>query len=212
MATSTLKSDGTGDYVSMITWETAKQGTLSEPEILECFKGTTVNDGWQADGSLQESVSVADWVTTPTNNIIIRAAAGENHGGVPGVGFRLVGDFTTALSCTVDNTVIEDISLESTAGDFNAGSPLIGNGNNCLYQRLIGIRSGGAINTSRSTFYTSAGSGGTRNTFRNCLAIGGYGGFVSIIGTSNPIYENCTAVAYGDFGFVTGSDLSLIHI
>jgi hypothetical protein len=119
MATSTLKSTG-GDYSSIVAWESAKQGILSEPEILECYKGTTVEGAWQADGSLNEALQIAGWTTTAANNIVIQAAAGEEHNGVllenGGNGFKLIS--TTAVSTvelhTVD-LVINDIEIEANA-------------------------------------------------------------------------------------------------
>ena len=61
---STLSSTGTegsitGDgnfYVSIVAWESGQQGATStvNPQILECYVGTTVVGNWQADGSLNE--------------------------------------------------------------------------------------------------------------------------------------------------------------
>ena len=57
----------------MSQWEAALPATLTAPEILECYKGTTTDGQWNADGSLSDAVTISGVTTTATNRITIRA-------------------------------------------------------------------------------------------------------------------------------------------
>jgi hypothetical protein len=102
----------------MIAWEAAAQGfhLAGDQTILECYAGTSTNDAWKADGTLDEKFVIDSWPNiTATDNITIRAAAGEGHGGVYGTGFRLLstgnGD---VVNLNEPYCVFQDISLETT--------------------------------------------------------------------------------------------------
>jgi hypothetical protein len=130
----TLKSDGTGTHVSIVTWEADAQAAhgVGDQTILECYKGTTINGGWQADGSLREQLIVAGWTTSLADDVTIKAAAGEEHNGVElsngGNGFALVTDTVTTIDFQVFGTLqaIELIAENSaTCVDVSAGTTVV---------------------------------------------------------------------------------------
>ena len=73
MATSTIKPSG-GDYTTLTAWEAAKQGTLTEIEVAECysFGSSGLDDNLTIDGS----------ITTSSAYMMVTVAAGERHSGV----------------------------------------------------------------------------------------------------------------------------------
>jgi hypothetical protein len=133
---STLSSDGLAGtpanggarYVLMSDWELAQRGdlTVGNTSVLECYEGTTVEGGWQADGSLIDSIQLGTgWLTDPANFITIRAAAGSEATEEDN-GFRIISDSIDTIITSVDYTRFESIGIYST-NPSNAAM-LLGNG------------------------------------------------------------------------------------
>ena len=123
---STLSSDGlagtpteTGQRYTLIsTWEGDQQQDLvlgGNTAVLECYKGTTIEGGWNADGSLNDSVNVNGWTTDASHYVTIKAAAGNENNGVSGAGFTLTSiNSTNIVSSSEDYTRILDIEVVGT--------------------------------------------------------------------------------------------------
>jgi len=106
----TLKSTG-GDYSSISVWESTEQTDLTtsgDKHILECYAD------WPS--GLNEHVEIQDWVTTATNTITVKAAAGHEHKGVLGAGFKLVyGATPSTLTVNQPYCRFYDIEIEMTS-------------------------------------------------------------------------------------------------
>lgn len=76
----TIKTSG-GDYTSLSAWESAQQRDLvaaDEIAVAECYAG-----------DFTDNVAIAGWTTDATRYVEIRAASGEEHGGLHTAGFRI---------------------------------------------------------------------------------------------------------------------------
>lgn len=107
----TVRSSG-GDYTSLSAAEAGEQRDLvSADEIaaIECY-----ND-WTGNG-LNESagVTIAGWTTDSTRYVVVRAAAGEGHGGIPGAGFRMWRFENTVLRVEQSYTLVDGIECRNT--------------------------------------------------------------------------------------------------
>jgi hypothetical protein len=205
MATSTLKSTG-GDYVSIVAWEADKQGNLTEPEILECYKGTTVNGGWQADGSLNEmGVNIDGWVASATNRIIIRAASGEEHKGVQGAGFRIAGtpaNFGNVLIVSTAFAELADLELQNLRTSNGSCVQVQNTGADPLYimRCIFASESGACI------------AGIAEGIVQNCLLLGGVStsSGLSVSSFSGAVIDNCTAIGPLASGFRSASSVASV--
>jgi hypothetical protein len=178
-------SGGGTFYTSIVTWEAAAQAAfdVTEPYTLECF-GDFV-------GGLNETVTIDGWTQpTPTNNLTIKAAAGEEHNGVLGAGFYLFYDtgFDIVMNVYIDNVTIQDIGFKLNSTQFSSFFGL--NSTNLLIERCWAWH---------TTTVSSARVGfdflDTVNLVcRNCLALyPGFAGFRTR-GATNAVLENCTAI------------------
>jgi hypothetical protein len=189
----------------MSTWESAAQGfhQVGDQTILECYKGTTTEGQWQADGSLLETVGVDGWSNvTATDYIHIKAAAGQEHNGVIGAGFVLqaTGSFNTALNISELHVDLSDIELRGQNSD-NAKGLVSGNQgspwpefNRCIFK--------GGNNTNANGAAVNGG------VFINCLAYNCYTGFSANSGFRSYYAYNCTAVDCVNLGFSVSSSPS----
>jgi parallel beta-helix repeat protein len=198
MPTFTLKSTG-GDYVSMVTWEAARQGTPSEPEILDCYIGTTTNGGWQSWGALQESVTIAGWSTSASAYPHVRAAPDDPNGSFQIYANFVVGQHTFRLDVGSDYTRIEGLFIQSHSAQVH-GIALTSCSNALIEKCFIngaagsppgdqchGISLGGAINC----------------TVRNCLVYGNWdvGIVVTAVDSANTIANNTVVGAASGIGY-----------
>jgi hypothetical protein len=171
----------------MQTWESAAQTAFdaSEPYTLECF-------GDYASG-LNENVTIDGWTQpTPTNNLTIKAAAGEEHNGVLGAGFYLtqVGGASVCMAPYLDNMVIQDIGFLKTNNGVVALLTKFSAQDNLLVERCWGIETANNSTTQILRFRNL-----TNSVVRNCIAL--YGGNACFIVGENVTalsVENCTAV------------------
>ena len=169
MATNTLKSTG-GSYSLMSEWQAALPATLTEPEILECYVGTTVNGGWQADGSLNDSVVVNN-TANATNFITVRAADGQGHGGDPDAGFMM---YTSSnynfrpMRIDSDYTVVEGIRVNHPGRGSSIYMPTDGFQaiRNCIITQSGGTAVAYALRNEANN-----------TTVENCVVIGGGAGY-----------------------------------
>lgn len=80
-----IKTDCTGDsdcYTSFTAWQTARVSNLvtgDKEEIAECYTGAYT----------ETFTTSASWVTDATHRVILRAAAGQGHGGSFSAGCRI---------------------------------------------------------------------------------------------------------------------------
>lgn len=108
--TKTLKPSG-GDYSLLSTWEATEQTdlvTAGDSHVLECDAFTCT-----------DTVVISGWTLGASNGITIKAAAGHEHGGVPGAGFKL---YTAATGLDVfvsaQYVTLQDIELEYGGTNF----------------------------------------------------------------------------------------------
>jgi hypothetical protein len=206
MATVTLKSDGTGDYTSIVTWESSEQGVLAEPHTLECFKGTTEVGNWDANGHLNEAVTIGGWTTDATNFITVKTGAGQGHGGVDGVGFTLRNNVNGIFQIDQDYTVIEDLIVQVTASPPGNTQCFNLNAANVIVRRCIGSLVGYDPNRNHRAFQCQA-----ENTrIENCLAIcDDTNSSITCQGfhlnVNNTAVDNCTAVNFKSAGFASSA-------
>ena len=213
VVTKTLKSTG-GDYSLMSTWESTEQTDLvaaGQSHVLECYKGTTVTGNWQADGSLFNSVTVSGWTADAANNLTIKAAAGEEHGGVSGAGFWIYRTNGSTPILVNSNTsmhiTIMDIEARELSGLFGRKAFETNDSNaTCILERCIAHSSGSGT----SVGFSFAG-GSASVTARNCLAIGPGSAVNSTYGfwcnkTTNITLENCSSFDNSFAGFYLLND------
>ena len=221
----TLRSSG-GDYSEMSTWEAAEQTDLvaaGDTHVLECY-----ND-WPT--GLDNNCNIIGWTTSATNNITIRPAAGQGHGGVPRAGFWMRSNQLNVLYVQAQFTVVEDIEVVGQAtGVMNVLRLNRGNASGSLIQRCIAH--GENTTSSLQTAFLMDGSGASNSTtVRNnrfvvdgtqgrCARFTHLSGHNLIVqantaistnaGNATAVYENAnSAVAFGAFdnnvGYAAGS-------
>ena len=111
----TVKSAG-GDYSTLASWNAGQAKTISvgDREIAECyaFLDTT-------------RVDVLGWVVPSGAEIIIRAAAGNQHNGTFGTGYRLesAANYYAPLWVRADYVTVQGISTTYTHADIITASP-----------------------------------------------------------------------------------------
>ena len=178
VVTKTVAPSG-GDYTSLsaaITGElTARAGLVARDEqlVIECaaFTDTTI-------------VEIDGFTTDATRNIIVRAAAGAEHDGVPGAGYKLVAalNFGGVLEALQEYVEFHGIEVENTSDRFSYGLRLQ-RGNSVVKDVIC---SGAAA----AGFFAAVGL--PLKQFINCLAVSCNIG----LGNNNDNVEflNCTAV------------------
>ena len=221
---STLSSDGlagtpTGTgarYVLASTWENAQQTNLvtaGDTATLECYKGTTVEGAWNADGELNDNCNINGWTTGATNFITIKAAAGQEHNGVVDAGFTMwfpTGNSGAVLRIQAPYTVIQDIQLATIAAGYRRRTSDT-QATDVLWQRVIATMDNtSTLEPSQCFFFNTSAAAVDNLIYRNCLAIsrndaGKNAGFVSFGTTpTNFTVENCTASnTYQGFSYPT---------
>ena len=222
----TLKADGSGDYTTMSSWESATQGLFdaTEPCSLTCYDG----DYGGTNGALSELVYILGWPDpTPTNNVTITVADGNWHEGVLAApdsmtGFKMRGG-GTSIDCQIPNVTIERLTLLTDTTSNTKPALLLQNGgtdtivNQCIIlassNRAYGIytrnTASGTIATNiisncRTGFITQ--SGGAVATYYNCLAFGAHGFVSEDLNTDT--FINCSDLSGDNFaaaGFAPGS-------
>jgi len=175
---STLSSDGLagtptngGDrYVSMIAWTADQQQNLitgGNTGILEGYRGTTVENGWDADGVLVETgrVFLNGWDCDEANPLIIRAASGQENLGSFSDGFtiKLPG---TADVIACDDAGVSDLTFQGfhIISDLNNGT-YFRYQDNLRFRRMI-FSGGKAVN--KAGIYTRA-AGTTLLEISDCI-------------------------------------------
>ena len=178
VVTKTVAPSG-GDYTSLsaaITGElTARADLVARDEqlVIECaaFTDTTI-------------VEIDGFTTDATRNIIVRAAAGAEHDGVPGAGYKLIASLSYggALEALQGYVEFHGIEVENT-GFAAAYGLTLQRGNNVVKDVICSGASEGGF-----------GAGGLPFTqFINCLAVS------CSVGLNTSNYDNvellnCTAV------------------
>ena len=109
----TIRASG-GDYTTLSAWEAAQQRDLvavDEIAVAECY-----ND-WPT--GLSDQVVVSGWTTSASNNVIIRAAAGQSHNGDPESGFTLVFN-TNGYVCNLPNpySIIDGVAISTSLSTY----------------------------------------------------------------------------------------------
>jgi hypothetical protein len=209
---STLSADGlkgtpTGSgarYTLMSTWESSQQGdlvTAGDNEVLECYG----DDYGGADGALVNNVNIAGWTTSASNNITVRAAAGEGHGGVQrrdgGTGFALYSTNNTVLYISVDHTVISGIELSSSGVEF----PAIDLTGNTVYIHSCIVWT---ENISGSQKCINMNQGGSVYDIRNCVIMQTAGWAFDTRNSVSATVDSCTIISDGTGGNgAVGGDL-----
>lgn len=191
VVTKTLKSTG-GDYSSMVTWESTEQTDLvsaGDSHVLECYVGTTTTGNWQADGSLDENVTINAWTTGASNTITIKAADGEGHDGDPSAGFMLSFSAATADTLKIFSqsyVTISGIRIKSESSSFfgfyvtNTSTNI--NANNCIFvctgsgrawqpNTNCGLTVTSCLALVENGFYTTQGRASTTHYIYNCTFI-----------------------------------------
>jgi hypothetical protein len=189
--TSGNTSGGGEWYTTLTLWEAAAQtrfGTTANREIVECY-----ND---FGGDLVDPTLVADWgATTATDYPLIRAAAGQGHGGVYGAGFTLSNTTDQqTLILRQEYAAVEDISVKNAAGVAN-GQAISLDANNTTVQRCIGLNE----STGSSSRCFQSGGGRTGIAVRNCLLIqrptgSAHSGLSVFNIASSGVIDNVTAI------------------
>ena len=190
---STIRASG-GDYTSLSAWEAGEQGdlvTADERRIAECY-----ND-WPS--GLSNAVVIDGSTTDATRYLVIRAAAGQAHTGVPGSGFWMYSNSASISAIDVRDpyTLIERIEAAVT----NTGSG---------FARGIYFNSGSSDSVAHGCIARSLAASGSgiqivsaaaRASVRACLAHDSLKGIVASATTHT--IDNCTAADCG-----TGFDTS----
>jgi hypothetical protein len=195
---STLSSNGlegtpTGSgaqYVLMSTWEAAQQSNhgAGDQSILECYKGTTTEGSWDADGYLvDDQFTIQSWANLTADDYVqIKAAAGEQFTG-PSDGFALLhtasGSNTNYISIRQQHTHISGVRfLKRNLTDFS--NPAVGlfNGSDfniidsCWFENINCGGNSGVYNA----IGTSVDQGYTDIQVRNCV-------FVNVLSVDYPV-------------------------
>ena len=195
--TRTLKAEG-GNYTLLSTWESTEQTNLvsaNDTHVLECDAFTLSNN----------QAYIAGWTTNATYFVTIKAAAGHEHNGISGAGFRLQKDLPandTAIRVIQDYTVIQDIEIECIGS--NSGTAAVSlEGIDTTLNRVIAIGTvnGGfaakVVGNNDCNFYNCIFSKGT-----STLSIPDSAGLVTIY--------NCTSDNASQYGFrrvgISGTD------
>jgi hypothetical protein len=130
------RADGTSsgrDYLTLQAWNNDRAGTLSEPEVALLY-----NDGDANLGRL-EMLSTDAWVTTPTNNITIKAADfSQEHQGVPNAGGVCIYSIVNGqiINIEVDNVIVEGLEIFSD-GENTASDECQVQAVGCIFRRMF---------------------------------------------------------------------------
>lgn len=174
--TKTLKASG-GDYSSPSAWDAGEQTDLvaaGDSHVLECDAGSYADS----------YTLISGWVTGPNNNITIKAADGDEHGGVVGFGAVLNGQVYV-----YDNYVtIQDVEIYNS---WSGGAALSPQSLGFVGDRLI-LRSEDQ-SSSLGNLYSSGFVSTAKDSckIQNSLIIGGYIGVRVTRGFS---IRNCTVI------------------
>ena len=199
-------------YTSLDAWNTNEATDLvsaGDSHVLECDAGVYVGD-----------VTIAGWTTGPSNTVTIKAAAGDEHNGVPGAGVHFtVNNFDqiATVICNISNFRLFDVEISQTA--FRAAFDFEETGSGLLIDRCIlrgssssGGNAGGALNLGdtsdqiiRNSILIQTRTGqsltgvirylrgsGDSPIFQNCTLVGERGVYGA--GSSAfqmPLFENC---------------------
>jgi hypothetical protein len=130
------RADGTTsgrDYTSLQAWNDDRAATLSEPEVALLY-----NDGDPNLGTLA-MVAADGWVTTPTNNVTIKAAdASQEHQGVPNAGGVCIYSIVAGqpLLIEVDNVIVEGLEVFSDATNTQSDECQV-TAVGCIFRRMF---------------------------------------------------------------------------
>lgn len=221
--TKTIKVSG-GDYENLTDWFAAEATDLvasGDQHVLEIYDGVYGGN----DGSLETSLILTDaggWNTSPTNNITIRAAAGEGHGGVPGVGATLshranAQSYCLRQSAGIDIT-LENLSFDTYVGGGNASILHTGTARMFITDCIFTVKSGsngisvssyggGGVDVDNCAFFSDVDITGANrqaiglttsttalSNIRNCGVYGGHSGGVRLVLPNKAIVTNMTSV------------------
>lgn len=182
--------DGTRDYTSLATWESATDNdlvTATTSEVLECYADSP---------SFADDVNLFGATTNASFFRIIRPAVGEGHDGTPNSG--VVFTTTTAnsiISCSEDHDLAQDLVLRSTTNQVG--------GTNC-----VGINSGvndveivgcllKATNSGTGSGRGFTSFGAATNYVIDCVAYKCDNSGFFVATPSTVVFYNCTAVDCG---------------
>ena len=194
----TLVPSGGGDYTLLSAWEAAQQAELTNTTTFPpdgAIKRIRCHSG-----SITDQCTMSGWTTDATRYPVIEAAAGHEHGGIPGAGFKITNN-TSTITITTPIAVLRvsgiAIGNSSTGNAISAGS-----GNTQLWVQgcLIGPTGGSGISAavpstlfvSNNIFFDITSSGITLNSSTptchayNNTIIGGDNGIRQAAGTMRP--------------------------
>lgn len=207
-------ANGGARYTSMTDWENAQQGDLTttanpagEPStsVLTCYKGTTVNGGWDAQGHLFDNCTAQGWNSSAANNITIEAAPGSENNGVHNSGFKQYFNNTGAPLTVIDGSDLDmfvdvlNIEFENTddGNGFNYGIDYRGSGGtikNCMTR--ASYRSLGLTPSDKGSIVLINCVSGPTGPNRSPSAF-----FDDVSGIGDITYYNCTATTGCNIGF-----------
>lgn len=180
----TIKSTG-GDYDTLNAWEAGEQRdltSLDEIAVAECYAFQTASS----------NCTISGWTTNEYGFIHVRAAPGEEHGGVVDTGFiHYHASNAGTFGIEQDYTVVEDITVKK---NHTTGS------NHCISFKNSHIRINRVIaDTIESPAFKGQGSSEVDAVLNNCLAISHSGGTAG--GLTNyhgdVTLNNCTFASNG---------------
>lgn len=191
MATVTtyVDPDGTGDYTSLNAWEAGEQTDLvtdGDSHVVKCFSSEGTAD--------TTAVTIAGWITGPSNKLTIQADTGHETGTEwDSTIYRLAANYSSDALLYLNEDYIDCIGIQvqntSTSNDCVEIGPLR---ENMLLKNLLikggryGIICGG----------TSVGN----KFFENCIIIDTADDSIRGCGDATSHIYNCTVSGSGDLG------------
>lgn len=177
----TLKTSG-GDYSSIDAWEADQQRDLvaaDEIAVLECYSGEYDDNG----------TTIAGWTTDGTRYVEIRAASGQEHGGLASAGVRIT---STSLRTFNLQNAARLIGLVLLPTNNKGGVASAGAGGTDIVLSGCVINGGGA---NQSTGIIIGNQTGDEWVINNNIVygfdgVGGEGIVHNVTGTTAHIYNN----------------------
>lgn len=215
MATEVVKTvipAGGGDYTSLSAWEAGEQKNLvtaDEIAVAECYSG-----------EVTQTLTIAGWTVDATHYTHIRAASGQEHGGLSNAGYRHTG----SIQAWIDFIRVEGIVIISgtVAPDVDADTEFLIKG--CVLKgdgaRIIGANMDSGemfiINNiifDNSTSFAAIDNAGTttitihayNNTVINCVR--GIHRSSGTIRPKNNVVQDCSTADYA--GTMTNAEANI---
>ncbi len=198
-------NSGTAAYESVDTWEAAEQTDLvsdGDVHVLICI----------ADGGADPSTpTINGWTTGVSNDITIKADAGDENNGVSaengGTGYQIRAG-AKVLDFFEDYVTFEDIEITVTANAIAVDFSAFTAANAIIFRRCIFSKTN---SDASSNYFFSSGDADLNLTLENCLQIGFNGRGGDFRSTASLTINHCGFICENSVGWITDGSATITN-